>query len=611
MALANPWGFLALVGIPLILYFHRRSALARRAVPLVSLWRPGASAAVRRADRRLRDPVLWLRLLFVTAVALALARPSWPAAGGRRHVFLMDGSASMWTREPGGPRFGQAAEAATRVLERLPGGDEVMILRAGAPPSVAHALSRDRRSLADAVAALRPGEASKDLPSALALARREAGGGGAVVHVFSDLRDPAGLARLGGPLGFAAADLRLHAVGGAAENVALVALDAAPLPLSPLDNEVFAQVANFSGTGRTVEVVLALPDGLGEQRRRLTLGPGARAPVVFVVPAAPWVEVRLEGNEDALPLDDRATLVLPAARLRVLYASRGDRFLGAALRAHPRLQVQEVPAARLREASVSPGTADVAVLDGVRVSPTFALPALIFAPAPPGEAGGARAVAVEDWQREHPLARQLDLTEVVVPAGAVLAGADAGVFLRSTDGAVARAFTLAGQRRVEFAFAVGASNLGRLPAFPVLVARALDWLAERGGATPRNLRAGEPLRAALGQEPRPGGVTVRRPDGSAATPTVEAGTISFAGTEATGLYTVAGAGSPWHFAVNLLDADESNVNRSPAGPQASTPPAVGGAAGRDLAGPLLALVALPVLSLEICLLRRKARLERA
>ena len=611
MAFANPWGLLALAALPLVVYLHRRSAAHRRAVPLVALWSPGAPAAARRAQRRRLDPLLLLRLLFVASVALALARPWWPAPAARRHVFVLDASAGMGAREAGGVRFRHALDEAARALEGLPGGDEVMVLRAGAPPTVAHPFTRDRRALGAALAALRPGEAPKDLPAALALAWRDAGGGGALVHVFSDLRDAAALARMGEPLGFAAAALRLHPVGGPADNVGIVALDAAPLPLSPLDVEVFAQVVNFSAAPRAVAVGLALPDGRRE-RRRLALAPGERAPAIFVVPAAaPWVEVSLEGNEDALPVDDRAVLALPAAALRVLYASRGDRFLGAALRAHPRLQVREVPAARLRGARWSADAAAVAVLDGVEAPPDFPLPALVFAAAAPVAPRGSRAVAVEDWQREHPLLRQLDLSEAVVPAGAVLAG-EGGVFIRSADGPVARAATVRGMRRVEISFAVAESNLGRLPAFPVLVARALEWLAEGGETGPRNVQAGQPLRAAA-PAAGAGGVTTRRPDGATATAAVEQGRVHFAGTETTGLYAVEGQGpgARWHFAVNLLDAEESDVGR----PAAAAPtkamtvsPAAPAAPGgrRDLAGPLLA-VALPVLSLEIWLLRRKAR----
>lgn len=607
MTFANPWGLLALLGIPVVVYFHRRTATERRMVPLVRLWQPGSSTAAQGARRRI-DLMLLLRLALVAGVALALARPGWPIPAPGRQVLLVDASASMGARVEGGTRFARAIEAAVRLLEGLPPQAEAMLLRGGSPPTVVHDFSRDRAALRTALSGMHVGAALKDLPAGLALAGWALRAGHGVVHVFSDASDPKSVARLGERVGLPERDLRVHPVGGRADNVAVVRLESAPLPSSPLDYAVLAVIGNFTRDAHAVDVSLVLPEGVRE-RRRVSLAAGERQPISFTVPAVPWVEVRLEGNEDALPIDDRATLALPVAPLRVLYASRDDRFLDAAVRAHPGLLVEQVPAAELAATGWSGGNPDVAILDGAVPPPGFPAPALSFAALDSSDGRRAHTVPLVEWQREHPFLRQLDLAGAVVPAGAVLSGESTDLLLRSADGPVARATVVEGLRRVEFAFPADHSNIGSMPAFPVLVARALDWLADGQASADLNLRVGQPLRFPVPNSGA-GAVTVRRPDGSALPGTVEKGILTFLQTDLTGLYTVEGPAFRRAFAVRLTDPEESNVDRSES--QADSPrvdEAREATERADLSRPLLS-IALPVLSVETWLLQRRLRGRR-
>lgn len=623
MGFANPWGLLALAALPLVVLLHRRFAAPRRAVPLVTLWAPGA-AATRGGPRRPRlDGILVLRLLIAAGVALALARPGWPVAERYRHVLVLDASASMLTREASGVRFRQAIGAAERALAALPPGEPAMVLHAGAAASIVHAFSEDRRSLRAALQGLAPGETPKDLGPAFAEAARHLGGAPGVVHVFSDARDGAALAHLAARAGLSPDALDLQPVGGPADNVAIVALAAAPAPGSPLDHEVFAGIASFASSPRTVGVALHAPDGLRE-RRRVALPPGGREGVVFLVPPVPWVEVRLEGAADALSADDRAALVLPQVPLRVLYASRGDPFLGAALSTHPGLHVSEIPVAGLSPSLASSPPADVAVIDGAGLPRGLPLPALIVASGD-GAPSPSRVVPVTDWQRGHPILRRLDLAEALIPAGAVLRGCEAlggcapehltaplgaaasPPLIRSADGPVARAWEEGGRRRLELAFAIQRSNLGELPVFPVVVARALEWLTGGAVARPLNLRAGTPAR--IDVPPGAGEVAVHRPDGSTVRLAAREGLLTIAPTDLVGRWEVVAAGARVTFAVNLLDAGESNVDRRRLDPDTTAGVSRRGSAApaatgwRDLNRWVLA-TALLLLSVEIWLVAR-------
>ena len=600
MSLANPWGLLALLGIPIILYWHRRAANDRRLVPLVALWRPGAAQAPDAVRRRV-DAILLLRLAVVAAVALALAQPGWPVPATARHVLLVDASASMGAREPGGLRFARAIEAAQETLDRLPASAEAMIVRGGTPPTVVHGFSRDRSALRAALAAVRVGEAPRNLSAGLLLARREADAAPGLIHVVSDAPDPKAVEREAERLGVPEGGLRLRQVGDPADNLGIVRLEAAPLSQSPLDYAVVAMVANYTRETRTVEVGLYLPRGVRE-RRRLSVEPGERKAVPFTVPAVPWLEARLEGNTDALQLDDRASLVLPIAPLRVLYAARGDRFLDAAIRAHPRVEVQRIAPERLSPEQCTSVGADVAVVDGPTLPPDCRVPLLAFAATRPSES--ARAVPIVEWQRGHPLLRELDLSEVLVPADAVLAGGE-GALIRSADGPVARASLVEGVRRVELAFSADRSNIGQTPAFPILVARALEWLADRR-VSALNLTVGELLRV-----PVPPGwrddVTVTRPDGFVVRVAAENGFLDYPATDKAGLYMVEGPGLAFPVAVRLLDPDESNLERPALSAKASASPMASPAAVRADVGRPVLVAGLILLSLETWLLQRRIR----
>jgi hypothetical protein len=227
---------------------------------------------------------------------------------------------------------------------------------------------------------------------------------------------------------------------------------------------------------------------------------------------------------------------------------------------------------------------------------------LAFAAAPPS--GNARAVPIVEWQRGHPLLRELDLGEVLVPADAVLPGGE-GVLIRSADGPVARVTPVEGVRRVELAFSANRSNIGQTAAFPVLVARALEWLADRrAGAL--NVAVGQSLRVSV----PPGwkdDVTVTRPDGVTFRVAAENGFLDFPATDRAGLYRVEGPGLALPVAVRLLDPEESNVDRPALPSEASVSPSASAAAGRADVSRFVLAAGLILLSLETWLLQRRIR----
>jgi hypothetical protein len=173
--------------------------------------------------------------------------------------------------------------------------------------------------------------------------------------------------------------------------------------------------------------------------------------------------------------------------------------------------------------------------------------------------------------------------------------------MRSADGVVARV-TDSPPRRIELAFPVRASNLGLQPAFPALLARALDWLVAPA-AERRTLGVGEPLRATVPAAAT--SATIRRPDGTSARVPVRDGRLEYTATDRTGRYEVEGDGFAFPFAVNLLDADESSVGRPPGTAVADAgAPRTTSARWRDVV-PALVVAALVLLAVEAWLAGRR------
>src|SRR5580698_5989367 len=112
MSFANPWGLLGLLAVPAILILH---SYYRRFPPLLigglHLW--GVQAQVRQAGRRReRLPItasLLLELLAAAALSLVLAQPHVAESRRVEHlVIVLDNSASMQARPPGGKSFREA-----------------------------------------------------------------------------------------------------------------------------------------------------------------------------------------------------------------------------------------------------------------------------------------------------------------------------------------------------------------------------------------------------------------------------------------------------------------------------------------------------------------------
>jgi hypothetical protein len=465
--LSHPERLLLLALAPLLWWLARppRPRLAFVTAHLAQ-WRQ-ALASLRRRPVRFRRLRFWLLIAALGAIGAAAAGPRVGVRSGPRELaVLLDASASTGAREAEGPTALALAEAALRAtLGELSPEVAVRVL----------VLGRDTRVLdggRDAILAELAEVGAEGSPGVTiaAVAARLAGPERAV-WTLTDGRGPDELPADGALSVFGASEM---------PNVGIVdveVVDAWPLPEVELRVQVVG-AATFEldvagGAERRGSLELGAPSDGGLVEARLPLQRGAGGEVE--------VALRHEGR-DALEADNRVRIVLappPAPDVAVLRGPGGGQWVERAARA-----LAELGQGRVVAAAASGDRAGFLLADGgeLAVEPPRSL-TFGTALGGPGEwrAGGAPV----DWDREHPLTRRLDLSELRVTGvlGEDRLPADGVPLIAGREGPWLVALDREGRRSVHAAFRLDESNLPLLPAFPQLLRRAFAWCYGAGART--------------------------------------------------------------------------------------------------------------------------------
>ncbi len=227
---------------------------------------------------------------------------------------------------------------------------------------------------------------------------------------------------------------------------------------------------------------------------------GGRRILTATVTGMGTVSAHLEqparGPANALGLDDHATIPLPRPRpRRVLAVGARNLYLeGALLGLAPAVTVD-----RLDPGVPLPARAteyDVIVFDGTTpAAPPTAGRYLFLDPAGPGSPfparGTVRDPVATEIDRDHPLLAHVSLADLnVARARRLLPGPDDQVVAAALGTPLLIARQRPALRVVALAFDPRRSDLPLRPAFPLLLANALDWLTAGSAAAPAPLSTG-------------------------------------------------------------------------------------------------------------------------
>jgi von Willebrand factor type A domain/Aerotolerance regulator N-terminal len=506
LGVLNPAGALAFAAIAVLVLLHLRDR-RRRVVPVAAffLWKQVPARAV-SARRFRRDLLFLLRLALLGALALGVLRPyletAAPEAPGGRLLLVLDVSASMQAREPGGVRFELARRRARDLVTRLGGADEVMIVAAAERPHVWLRWTSDTARVFERLEALEPLDTPTNLAPAVELAASEARARGATrVAVLTDL-DPeaAGL----GDDTLAAVDWL--PVGQTDDNVAIASLAVERPPFQPVQaTSVTLVVQNHGRVLRRVGLETRIDDARWT-RREIVLGPRASETLLLAEPPAAGVVTATLDAGDALATDDRALGWIPPAEpfdLLVVSdvptppAGYGD--LAAAV---PGSRIEVVEPDRFAARATGGRTV---VFDGLAsLEPPAGAPVLYVAP-PPGNSvcPSLRAhddAAVVDWEAEHPLLQGIEVLDALALGRTMELESPPWGRALVLGAAHHRSFPLlvAGERdgrRVACLAAALDQPLASADRVPLLLLTlaTLDWLAAPAADTPLAVTTGIPV----------------------------------------------------------------------------------------------------------------------
>lgn len=604
LAAGQAWLLLAGSVLAVALLYLLKPSPRRLLIASNLIWQRMLRERRREAERWRWWISLLLALAIALALALALSRPEIAVVGGTAEdrVVVIDNSPSMGARDGDGrTRLQHALERAADIVHAAGAGSRFLIadtmrqLPAAGYVSRAQALAQLRTLepragttawFPDAGRAPAQSGAAADANAAPAANPRRVW---FVTDGVTPLQPPAGT--------------QVVSVFQAAPNVGITAFEVRALPADARRHEAFIEVTNAAPGTVQVEVLLAGVGGAPVSRvLRVQGNTGAR----LVLDASGFGEGPLRASvraeADALDLDDTAYAYLPGkSRLRLALVTPGNTGLTRALRLLPRLEVEVVGPARLRDL----GRFDAAILDRVVPAQAPVVPALLIAPgrAPwlPANGDEASDIRIERWDAAHPLLSGIPLRDVLIDRA--LAPRSDGAAVLATDSALrAPAFTVlargpgnealilatrAGPRFAVLSFALEASNFALQPGFPGFLANTVDWLTQ------------EPLARSqpLGQVSLPlAGASVLDLDGKAV-PTREVPGATLFDASRPGFYTAVDRNQRMRVAVNLLDARVTAINGT-AETAGASPAAAARAGGSHDPWIVLLLAAVALLTAE-------------
>ncbi|HKZ18506.1 MAG TPA: BatA and WFA domain-containing protein [Acidimicrobiia bacterium] len=535
------FGLGALAG-PLIVLYMLRSRRPRVEVASTMLWEKAevpVSSAV--PWQKLRwTPLLLLQLAVLAAFVVTLARPFYRERTllGPHTVFVVDTSGSMAMAD----RIGTARERALALTRDLSEANQVSVVEASPHPRVLVAFARDPELVQEAMGSLQAGGGRADLSTAIQLARGLATPDRPTnILIFSDGGD----APLPEEPVVGAEMVRFDDFG---PNLAISAWSLEPSTEGT--TRAFLNVSNFGAEDRSVQAGVSV-NGLDAGLLDLEVPALGSARLTTPIDAGPGdvVSVRLTNHQDALALDDEASLIVGAGPERyVALRGEGSPFLEALVDAVPGFTTE------------GEGAPDVSVVDGGPIA-EIDRPTWLIAPetVPEGVTVSALAgnLAVTYQRPGEPILDLVDLSTMVVGEAQVVEAPRWLTLVRSGDVPLILLGEVNGHRVAYFTFDLTRSNLPVQVGFPILGVRLLEWLAGSATGSVSTDQAGTPIPLAA----PPGSVArVILPDGSIR-PLTE-GAVEFGDTSQPGVYRVEYFGAdgqmvPGITAIRTFVADES------------------------------------------------------
>lgn len=564
MSFLNPWAFLLLAAVPalVLLYFLKLKRPTVR-VPSTLLWQKMIEdQRVNSPFQRLRRSLLLLlQLLALLAAIAALTRPLLRARPtvGESLIAILDTSASMSAVEENGrTRLELAKAALAKLVDRLPAGDELMLIAFNSRARVACEFSSNKRALREILATVEPTDCPSEIEPALLLARSICSARGRPrVLLFSDGAFTAPKA-CDMPV-----EIEYQPIGTPRPNLAITGLNLRRSLKARDRTEMFVAVENFSDKPFAGNMNVQL-DGVPLDSKYFSVAAGETLSQIFeaALPGGGVISIEYD-VADALRCDNRAwRIISPAVGRRVVLVGDNTFFLERAFQAAPGIACAAISAQEYSGKNIE-GSATV-IWNAV-AHPAVAPCNNIYLGCFPeieglktGPAVGGPAVM--DWDTTHPVNRFLDFDNLVIAsARSFELPGQAAVVMRSSQAPLAAVFEHGAGGICVVGFDPLKSNWPLLVSFPLFLNNCLDHFDDlQRRKTEANIAVG----GAITMPASAAAPVLELPDGRRqAMRRTAAGDYSFADVSRCGLYQVRSAdGAVRPVAANLFDRQESRLD---------------------------------------------------
>ena len=348
MEFLNPTaGYLALLAVPIILFYILKVRLRQERVSTILFWQQVFDERrTRSLWRRLRHLLsLLISLLFLSLLVSALLNPMWTSQKKEsRTVIIVDNSASMNAFDSGTTtRLDLAKTGLTRFLAGTEVGRQTAVITAGGKPQVVVGFTNHLGTLRKMVAGITPTDYPTELGKAVELARHliaddpnpvRRTNNSSVILVYTDGCSPDIEPFL------TAEDLRFVPLGKPLDNVAITRFQPRRSLGDAVGYEILVEVVNFGESEVACRLEIDLDD-MPVDILTLTLAPNV--PQTHIVRSTTdrggLLVARLD-HRDAFPLDNTAWAILPPRHLqKVLFYGESDFFLGHVLQSQQNIDL--------------------------------------------------------------------------------------------------------------------------------------------------------------------------------------------------------------------------------------------------------------------------------
>ena len=565
MQFLNP-GMLTVLGlIPILILIHTLKPKPRQVdVTNLFLWQEvlkerNSQLTFERIKKNL--PLLF-QILIVVLAALALAKPIWLYETFKKGniILVIDTSASMKAKSGSGTRFDMAGEKAIELIGQREKDQKILIVEAGIKPIVKAGFLDSSKQAISIIKSLSPSDASAELEEAVYLA---------LSFVEPTKEDSLYLITDGAGGDFSALtnnhpNIKPIIVTGGNDNIGITQF----VFRQQLDHsdryEMMLEITNFNPTPIECPVLLSIDNAVIFDNT-ITLEAYEEKLLIFPYSGLiTGIAKAILDIDDDFSVDNHAYLSLNAAKdIWVLLVSKGNHFLKKLLEVYPNFKVNSVKEIIPSSWTEQTMGHDIVIVDRMDFPKTakgnFLLIDAYSPSIPVLKTGQVRLPENLDWNRQSPLMANINLSGLIVEAGAKLqVDKQLQPVIESTQTGLMYTYEEDGLRAVILGFDLMKSDLPLRVAFPVMMSNIFNWLnPQKLEFSTLQTRAGEPFDIYL--EPQTTVFYTRAPHEKWEQHQASVNPFKYTHTGNVGIYTISENDKQRFFTVNMADKSESDI----------------------------------------------------